>query len=92
LTPGVQDGDGALDDGAVLQAVDVSGVKGVGEVTDLGAGPVAGNALAIFGLELNLEFNFSRSRCQWRRLDLNLQPWDDEESVLPLCYRRHFPE
>jgi hypothetical protein len=74
LTPGVQDGDGALDDGAVLQAVDVSGVKGVGEVADLGAGPVARYALAVFGLELNQEFNFSRSRCQWRRLDLNLLP------------------
>jgi hypothetical protein len=58
LTPGVQDGDGALDDGAVLQAVDVSGVQGVGEVTDLGAGPVAGYALAVFGLQLNQEFIF----------------------------------
>ncbi len=92
LTPGVQDGDGALDDGAILQAVDVSGVKSVGEVTDLGAGPVARNALAIFGLQLNQEFIFSRSQRQSRCLDLNYQPWDDEGSVLPLRYRRHFPE
>jgi hypothetical protein len=48
---GVEDGDGPLDDGAVLEGVDVSGMKGVGKVANLRTGTVARNALAIFGLE-----------------------------------------
>ena len=48
---GVEDGDGALDDGAVLEGVDVSGMKGVGKVANLRTRTVARNALAIFGLE-----------------------------------------
>ena len=50
---GVEDGDGSLDDGAVLKGFNVSGVKGVGEVADLRTGAVAGDALAIFGLKNN---------------------------------------
>ncbi len=31
-------------------------------------------------------FPFSLSQCQHQQLDSNPKPWDDEASVLPLCY------
>ncbi len=48
---GVEDGDWALNDGAVLKAVDVAGVKSVGKIASLGAGTVTRNTFAIFRLE-----------------------------------------
>ena len=43
----IDDCDGALDDGTVLEDVDVAGVNGVGEMTNFRTGSVARNAFSI---------------------------------------------
>jgi hypothetical protein len=48
---GVEDREAALDDGAVLEGVNVAGVDGVAEGAGLGTGAVAGHALTVHGLE-----------------------------------------
>ena len=48
---GVEDGEAALQDGAVLEALDVSGVDRVGELADLGTGPVTGHTLPVNSLQ-----------------------------------------
>ena len=49
---GVEDGEAALEDGAVPEVLDVACVDGVAELVDLGAGPVAGDALPVLSSEL----------------------------------------
>ena len=51
IEAGVEDGDRALDDGAILEAIDVAGVKSVGKVASLRTGTVTWNTFAIFSLE-----------------------------------------
>ena len=48
---GVEDGEAALQDGAVLEALDVASVDRVGELADLGAGPVTGHTLPVNSLQ-----------------------------------------
>ena len=49
---GVEDGEAALQDGAVLEALDVAGVDRVGELADLGTGTVTWDTLALHSLEI----------------------------------------
>ena len=60
---GVEDGDVSLDDGAVLEAVDVAGVDLlVVEVAHLGARPVARHALPVLVLLLGRARPHARAR------------------------------
>ena len=64
---GVEDGEAALQDGAVLETLNIPGVHRVGELADLGTGPVTGHTLALHSLQiletLNIAIRVYRSDC-----------------------------
>ena len=51
IEAGVNDGEAALQDGAVFEALDVPGMDGVGELAVLGTRPVTGDTLSVNSLE-----------------------------------------
>ena len=65
IEAGVENGETSLQDGAVLETLDVPGVHRVGELADLGTGAVTGDTLALNSLEISEILNI-QTREYWR--------------------------